>query len=308
MTIKEFTEKKDEFLAFITIERNLSEHTLRAYESDLKQITEFWKRICSREQQDISLKEAIKRFLVSLYHKKLNNASIARKLSCLQSFEKFVTSYGIELNLQLTRPRLEKKLPAVLSVNEITHLLDEVKEHELPTRKPFRDKAIFELLYATGIRCSELVQIAFKDINFKERSIRIMGKGRKERIVLYGSKAEEKITKYLQDERPEPTHLNENLFLNNRSQPLTTRSIQRIIEMFQQFLKTGKAITPHKLRHSFATHLLNQGADLRLVQELLGHRALTSTERYTHVTIQDLSDMCNTMHPLGKSSAKTKKT
>lgn len=300
MTIAEFTEKKDEFLAFIEVERNLSEHTLRAYASDLKQIAQFWDRITKREKQDVPFKQAIKRYLVSLYHKKLNNASIARKLSCLQSFEKFMTTFGYELNLNLVRPRLEKKLPDVLSIDEITYLLDKVNEDDLPTRRPFRDKAIFELLYATGIRCSELVNVAFKDIIFKERTIRILGKGRKERIVLYGSKAEEKLNGYLQYERPEPSSTDERVFLNNRNQPLTTRSVQRIIEMFRQFLKTGKAITPHKLRHSFATHLLNQGADLRLVQELLGHSALTSTERYTHVTLQDLTTMCDTLHPLQK--------
>ena len=125
-----------------------------------------------------------------------------------------------------------------------------------------------------------------------------MGKGRKERLALFGSQAQERIHLYLEKERPKPTDSHERLFLNYRNEPLDPRSVQRIIEMFRLFLKGNKQITPHKLRHSFATHMLNQGVDLRVVQELLGHNSLASTEKYTHVTTTQLSEMCTNLHPL----------
>ena len=187
-----------------------------------------------------------------------------------------------------------------MSVDEVQYLLDTVQNEHLPTRRPIRDKAIFELLYATGIRCSELISIKLSNIDMNNKTIRIIGKGNKERIVLFGQKAHEKLVKYLENERPNPKNQSERLFLNHRGGPLTCRSIQRIIAMFRNLLKVNRKITPHKLRHSFATHLLNQGVDLRVVQELLGHKTLASTEKYTHVSLEHLSRMCETIHPLNK--------
>ena len=185
-----------------------------------------------------------------------------------------------------------------LSLQEITHLLDEVNPHELPTRKPARDLAILEILYATGIRCSELVHITLGSVDLNNKTIRISGKGNKERVVLFGDKARMSLYNYLQHERPASTSSSDRLFLNNRDMPLTPRSVQRIIEMFRPFLAIDKPITPHKIRHTFATHLLNQGVDLRVIQELLGHQTLSSTEKYTHVSLEDLTTMCNTLHPI----------
>jgi integrase/recombinase XerC len=133
-----------------------------------------------------------------------------------------------------------------------------------------------------------------------------MGKGKKERLALFGEKAKEKIHSYVQHERPVAQSLTEHLFVNAKNQQLTTRSIQRIIEMFRGFLKIDRKITPHKIRHSFATHLLTQGTDLRIVQELLGHRSLTSTEKYTHVSPQHLAQMCDTLHPINNMMKKRK--
>ena len=297
MILANFIEKKQEFLTHITVEKNLSEHTLRAYESDLDQFVDFWNHLGSDDKKHLPLRQVIERYLVSLFYKKIDKSTIARKFSCFKSFEKFLQTQGITLNLNLKRPRLEKKLPLYLSVDEIFHILDTVQDNELPTRYPVRDKAIFELLYATGIRCSELTNITLCDIDINEKIIRIMGKGKKERIVLFGQKAREKILEYLEKERPTIHSSNERLFLNYRSEPLTSRSVQRIFEMFRKFLKIERAITPHKIRHSFATHLLNQGVDLRVVQELLGHKTLASTEKYTHVSLEDLADLCETKHP-----------
>lgn len=300
MNLKEFKEKTTDFLTHLEVERNLSEHTLRAYEIDLKQFVEFWAIIIKQEKFNIPIRQAIERFFVSLYHKKIDKSSIARKVSCFNSFEKFVQAQGVDIALHLIRPRIDKKLPVFLSIQEISYLLDSVPEHALATKRPLREKAILELLYATGIRCSELVNIEIKDINFPEQSIRILGKGKKERIVLFGSKAHQKINEYMTVERPKVKSVYENLFLNFAGSALSTRSIQRIVKSFCVFLKGNRPITPHKIRHTFATHMLNQGADLRIIQELLGHKALSSTEIYTHVSPQQLLEMANTIHPINK--------
>ena len=300
MKLKEFREKKEEFLTYINVERNLAQNTQRAYACDLNQFIDFWQQMSKEEQKLLSLRQIIERFLVSLFYKKIDKASIARKFSCFTSFEKYLRTQGTELGLQLTRPRLDKKLPMYLSVDEITHLLDGVKAEELPSKRPLRDKAVFEILYATGIRCSELINIKIEDIDWENKTIRIFGKGRTERIVLFGTKAKKQLKKYLEEERIEPQSQHEKVFLNYRDEPLTSRSVQRIIEMFRTFLKVGRNVTPHKIRHSFATHMLNRGVDLRVVQELLGHKALSSTEKYTHISLQELSKTCEESHPMNK--------
>ncbi len=307
MTPTQFEEQSAEFIIHLEVERNLSDHTLRAYKSDLSLFCAFWQQINAREKIMIPLARAFERYLVSLFHKKTSNSSIARKVSCFHSFGEYTAKHGINLNLQLTRPRIERKIPVFLSVDELFHLLDTIEDQDLPSQRPLRDKAILELLYATGIRCSELVAIKLEDINLKEKTILILGKGRKERIVLFGSKAQERIEHYLQAERPRTSDGKEPLFINNRNTELTTRSVQRIIKMFRQFLELDRLLTPHKIRHSFATHLLNQGADLRLVQELLGHKSLSSTERYTHVTLEKLSNLCDTIHPVHDMESPEKK-
>jgi len=297
MTLTEFKEKYEEFIIYLEVERNYSDHTLRAYESDIKQFILFWEILAKHDQKKLGVRQIIERYLVSLFYKKIDKSSIARKFSCFKSFERFLKTGGITLNLQLKRPRIDKKLPVFLSVDELFYLLDRVSDAELPTRHPIRDKAILELLYATGVRCSELVNIRLSDIDMENKTIRIKGKGKKERMVLFGKKAKEKIQEYCSQERTRLRHHDEQLFLNYRHEALTSRSIQRIIQMFRSFLNIERPITPHKIRHSFATHLLNQGADLRTVQELLGHQTLASTEKYTHVSLDDLARLCNTLHP-----------
>lgn len=298
MTLKEFEEHSQNFLTYVTVEKNLSLNTQRSYESDLHLFKDFWITIASKEIEEVLFKRALERYLVSLYYKKIGKSSIARKISCFRSFERFLKKQNIILNLDMTRPKSEKKLPVYLHIEEIVYLLDTVKNEELPTRLPLRDKAIFELLYATGIRCSELCNIKIGDINFTEKTIRIFGKGRKERMALFGTQAATRLQDYLQYERYGNLHATEPLFTNHCQQALHPRSVQRIIHMFQPFLKSNKKLTPHKLRHSFATHLLNQGMDLRVVQELLGHETLASTEKYTHVNLEELISSCQKLHPL----------
>ncbi len=298
MILAQFVDRKEEFLTYLKVEKNLADNTFRAYEGDLNQFITFWHELGDDEKKHLTVRQVIERFLVSLFYKKIDKSTIARKFSCFKSFERFMRTQGTTLNLNLKRPRLEKKLPMYLSVDEMFHLLDTTQDSELDTKHPIRDKTILELLYATGIRVSELINIQFKHINMHEKTIRITGKGNKERMVLFGQKAHEKIVQYLNNERPTAHSTDEYLFLNFRTQKLTSRSIQRIFEMFRHFLKIDRKITPHKIRHSFATHLLNGGTDLRVVQELLGHKTLNSTEIYTHVSLDELTKVVDTKHPL----------
>ena len=297
MNIKEFQKHKKDFLTYLEVEKNLTQNTQKSYSSDLCLFEEFWLQINKKDNNEIVFRRALERYFVNLFYKKIDKSSVARKISCFKSLERFLRAIGINLSLKLKRPRIDKKLPVYLTVDEIFHLLDSVKNEDLPSKRPIRDKAIFELLYASGMRCSELCTITMGNLDLENKLIKIIGKGRKERIVLFGSKAQQQLKEYLKNERPTPINKTERLFLNYRNSPLDPRSVQRIIEMFRGFLKGGKRITPHKLRHSFATHMLNQGADLRIVQELLGHQSLSSTEKYTHVTSEQLAEMCDSIHP-----------
>ncbi|MCK4651116.1 tyrosine-type recombinase/integrase [Candidatus Babeliales bacterium] len=301
MDLKNFKNKIRDFLIFLEVEKNVSEHTLRAYQADLNQIIKFWDRILSKENGlKHSFDAILRRYIVSLFYKKIAKTTLSRKLSCVRSFTFFLRSVGIKLNVNFKAPRLDKKLPATLSVDEIFYLLDSIKNDDLPTKFPYRDRTIFEMIYATGVRCSELVNVKISDIDFSNKAIRIFGKGRKERMVLFGQKAKDVLLKYLRVERPLITKQKEIefIFLNYLGGRLTSRSVQRIIEMFRKFLKIDRKLTPHKIRHSFATHLLNQGVDLRIIQELLGHKTISTTEIYTHVSSSELAQMCDEKHPL----------
>lgn len=301
MTHSEFKAYTEDFLAYIKVEKNLSKHTCRSYASDLNLFYTFWTTINLTEHKEIVFIRALERYFIMLFHKKIDKNSIARRISCFTSLQRFLQSRNIHITIPIERPRQNKKLPVYLTIDEIFYLLDTVKNEDLPTRRPLRDKAIFEILYATGIRCSELCSITIGSIDLTQKIIRIMGKGRKERLVLFGSKALKAVQEYLLEERPKYHTLSEKLFVNCRNEPLDPRSIQRIIGMFGTFLPHKKIITPHKIRHSFATHLLNQGVDLRTVQELLGHQNISSTEKYTHVTMQELTDLFTNLHPLSTS-------
>ncbi len=299
MDLASFKQHTKSFLQHIAVEKNLAANTRRAYTSDLEQFIEFWDRI-TQDNSPLPMATVLERFFVSLYHQKINKSSIARKLSCFKSFEKYLRIAGVEFKINLARPRLDKKLPVYLSVDEIFYLLDSIKHEDLPTKKPLRDKAVLELLYATGVRCAELVGIKIGDINVDQKCVRVYGKGRKERMALFGERAKKSILEFIQKERGPVTSLNDPLFNSFKNKPLTTRSVQRIIGMFRNVLNTGRPISPHKIRHSFATHMLHQGVDLRVVQELLGHASLSSTEKYTHVSSQQLAAMCDTLHPIHK--------
>lgn len=304
MDFAAFVQHCTTFITYLTIERNLSPHTRRAYTSDLEQVQEFWTRIISKEKEKApQFAEVLKRYIVALFYKKLSKPSLARKLSCMRSFKKYLASQGVNLFLNVKSPRIDKKLPPTLSEQEIHNLLDNVTNEQLQSPFPLRDRAILELLYATGVRSSELAAMRLDTLNFVEKTIRIKGKGKKERIVLFNETSEQRLRAYMSQERSALLADAEDhgiLFVNHTGTPLTPRSVQRVCTRFRKCLPTDRPLTPHKLRHSFATHLLNHGANLRVVQELLGHNSLATTEIYTHVSPTQLKEICATKHPLNK--------
>jgi integrase/recombinase XerC len=298
-----------QFLDHLKYERNMSEHTLRNYRIDLGQFYDYLapadkqgrrRHVDVRQIDNITIRE----FLKTLYDKKKKKTSIARKLATLRSFFKFLCREQVlEMNpAQLvSSPRLEKKLPKYLTIEEIIRFI-ETPDTDTPLGK--RDRAILELLYASGLRVSELINLNVTDVDFKHQSVRVKGKGRKERIVPFGTKAKEALEQYLgvrgellaeaSESDRDPTAL----FLNYLGTRITTRSVGRMIRKYALMCSNiNPNISPHSLRHSFATHLLNAGADLRAIQELLGHARLSTTQQYTHVSTERLIEVYDKAHP-----------
>lgn len=264
--------------------KNLSIHTIKAYERDLNQLMHFWDILESNENQIFNFKNIIPIFINSLYQEQLTVSSIARKISCINSLKKFMVSNNKTDNKEIfiKRPLIQQQKPINLNNQKINQFMDQICLEDIPSKYPLRDKTIIELLYATAMRCSEIVNIELQHINIKNKSILIQTKNKRERYVFFGSKALDSLQNYLSYERVEAKDLREKLFLNHRNQPLTVRSVQRICIMFYQFLGTKEKITPNILRNSCATHLLDNGASIENVQKLLGHKSIVSTQRYQH--------------------------
>lgn len=300
-----------DFLDYLTYERNVSIHTIGAYRDDLESFTTFLTEnylTIPRDLLDLSTVDhlAIRAYLAHLVTRKLTRTSMGRHLSALRSFYKFLLREGlVEANpaRAVATPRREKPLPKVMQVAEVTMLLDQPDES---TPLGLRDRAWLELMYASGLRISELVGIDLDDVELRARLVKIRGKGAKERIVPFGTKAEEAIRAYLKarseilarhaarnarDEEEEP------LFLNHRGARITVRSVRRLFDRYLRSAALAKGISPHTLRHSFATHLLNAGADLRAIQELLGHVSLSTTQKYTHLHDWKLIEVYKKSHP-----------
>jgi tyrosine recombinase XerC len=284
-----------EFLAFLRHEKNASPHTVAAYGRDLRQVAAYLK---DREiRWDKAGNVVLRGFLAELHEKKRKKTTIGRKLAALRSFYEFcIRTKRISDNPAkiLSTPRQEKRVPSFLTEDETTALLD------LPrSTKPLdlRDKAVLELLYATGIRVSELVGIEAADLHFGERLVRVRGKGKKERIVPFGGKAREALEAYSRARAGLAGEAEAAFFVNYRGERLTTRSVQRMVRKYIRRTAVARKISPHSLRHSFASHLLGRGADLRVIQELLGHASLATTEKYTHVDLQQLLSVYKKSHP-----------
>ena len=303
MKYQDAYDNKEEFLTYLDIERNVSSNTYRSYQYDLNQLFTFWKKTEEQQKQkkltSFSIQEILEKFFLHMYQKKIQKSSIARKVACFKSFAKYMQAQGINVHIRLTSPRLEKKLPTYLTIDEITYLLDVLDNKDLKSIRPLRDKTILETLYATGVRCSELTNIKLTDINFDQKTILIRGKGNKERIVLFGEKAKQRMLQYIQEERAQDAKKPiEYLFLSRKGTQILDRSVQQVLNKFSKQLSTKKKLTPHKVRHSFATHLLNAGMNLRALQELLGHSSLSTTERYTHIATKDLKELYTKINPL----------
>ncbi len=289
---------KEAFLDYLKTQRRFSPHTLRAYSTDLEQFINFLKSSYKLIEINTITDVHIRSFLHELFNKKLDNISVSRHLSALKSFFKYLlTEKHVSKNVaaNVPNPKTETKLPKYLKEEEMAMFLD---LPDTSTALGSRDKALLELLYATGLRVSELVSLNILQIDLDNRAIVVLGKGKKERMVLFGSYAAEALENYIsQRETLKKSEDEEALFLNFRGTRLSARSVRRVINKYIDESDLKLKISPHALRHSFATHMLNNGADLRDIQELLGHASLSTTQRYTHVSVQDMLDNYDKFHP-----------
>jgi integrase/recombinase XerC len=276
---------------------NASPHTIAAYESDLRQFLEYFSppgvEPPGPAEFDV-LK--VREWLSGLYDQKLSAVSMRRKLAALRVFFRFLVREGLApMNAPrlLRTPRAPKKLPDVMSTEQANTLLNGVAAGKLERPHPARDLAILELLYGCGLRVSELVGLNLDDLDRAERWLRVRGKGRKERQVPFGGKAAEALERYLTERsRPETA-----LFLNHRGGRLTDRGVRGIVKLYSTLIAGDSSVHPHSFRHAFATHLLGDGADLRSIQELLGHARLSTTQKYTQVSLTDLMAVYDRAHP-----------
>jgi len=295
----------EQYSAHLRLERNLSPHTLRNYLSDLKQFQQFLQQqgLCQGKQKKIALQE-VDRHVVRAYLGALarvcRKSSIGRKLAALKGFFRYLVKerrISKDPLSGLAAPKQEKPLPVFLSVDDVFRLLGGVPA---TGSLEIRDRAILEVLYSTGIRVSELVGLDWEDIDFRLGILKVLGKGSKERIVPVGEVALQALRDYGVEQgkkgRRAPTGETP-VFLNRLGGRITTRSVARIVEKYLRATGIAVRIGPHGLRHTFATHLLNSGADLRAIQELLGHASLSTTQRYTHVNLDQLTAVYDRAHP-----------
>jgi integrase/recombinase XerC len=299
-----------QFLEHLRYERNVSEHTLRNYAIDLGQFLEHLAPAdpATGVRREVDVKEidhiTVREWLSELHDAQKKKSSIARKLAALRTFFQFLIREGaVEANPAklVSTPRLEKKLPNHLSVEDAVRFIETPDD---TTDLGKRDRAILEMLYGTGVRVSELVKLDLRDIDFRGRTVRVKGKRRKERVVPFGEPALHALMRYLTEVRPAflnnapAAERDENaVFLNYQGTRITTRSVGRMVDKYIKICAGIHDISPHSLRHSFATHLLDSGADLRDIQELLGHARLSTTQIYTHVSMEKLIEVYDKAHP-----------
>jgi len=290
------------FLKYLGIERNVSNHTLRAYERDLKDFSEY----CHAQPGDIDMID-IRGFISEQINKGKSKTTVSRKLATLRSFFSYLYQEGyVKINQAklVPAPKTSKHLPNFLSVDDAFNL---VQTPEGIGLLPVRDRAILELLYSSGLRVSEVAGLNIDDLNTREGMVRVKGKGKKERIVPVGNKAMDSLKSYLIErklykKKKSISDSDNALFLNRYGERLTDRQIRRIVVKYARAIGIDGQIGPHTLRHTFATHLLFGGADLRVIQELLGHSSLSTTQKYTHLDIGHLIDVYDKAHPFGVMS------
>ena len=286
------------FISYIQLEKNYSEHTVHHYEYDL---AGFFLFLESEGVEDLKQVEYLhaRNYVTKLYNDQLSRTTVSRKISAIRSFFKYGNrEFGLseEAFRSLYHPKKEERLPQFFYEEELKVLFESVKGED---NLSIRNTALLELLYATGMRVSECVSIRMKDLDRHMQIVKVMGKGRKERYIPYGQFAHDALEHYIDEVRPKLMKNTEHdgLFVNNRGEVVTARGIRHILTECMKKASANSNIYPHMIRHSFATHLLNNGADLRTVQELLGHSHLSSTQVYTHVTKEHLRKTYLNSHP-----------
>ena len=291
----------ERFIEYLRVERNASPLTLKSYEEDLIALVLYLEEVEGRSVEICEVTTLdLRRFIAELQQAGYAKATISRKLACLRSFFRFAVREGwVEANVAkpLRNPRTGRKLPHFLSTDEITKLLESPPS---TTPSGLRDRAILETMYSSGLRVSELVGLSLEDIDFSGDLIRVRGKGRKERLSPLGSYAQKALKKWMTKRKPDPKGSKNDIqavFLNRFGRRLTSRSVGRMLEKYLKQCGLDQRTSPHTLRHSFATHLLDRGADIRSVQELLGHKSLITTQIYTHVSTTRLREVYESAHP-----------
>ncbi|MCY4121250.1 MAG: tyrosine recombinase XerC [Acidobacteria bacterium] len=304
-------EQLESFLEYVRLNRNLSPHTVRAYGSDLSQFLAFAAERLGREPRVDDFDHGLVRaYLAETYERRQASSSAARKLAAVRTFARYLRREGmLEGNpgTLVSVPKVERRMPAHLAVDQVGALL---AAPDPATSLGLRDRAILELFYASGLRLSELVGVNLEDVNLAGRMVRVLGKGGKERIVPFNPAAATAIRTYLPARRgllagglPDRTspgdgrRSHDPLFVNYRGGRLSSRSVGRMVRRYVTRVGAQRGISPHALRHSFATHLLERGADLRAIQELLGHARITTTQRYTHVNAAQITELYRKTHP-----------
>jgi tyrosine recombinase XerC len=293
-----------DFLSYLKNEKGFSENTVSSYEDDLNQFWEFMRDGLGIKELELVSRNHIREFVSVLLRTGFSKRSVERKLSCLRTFFKYLKRLGIiEKNpmLGIRNPKRDQYLPDVLPEKKLNEFLDSWRPETL---NDFRDKAIIELMYSCGLRASEVVELKWESLREKERELKVLGKGRKERIVPVGEKALQALNSYKEALLKEKGNLKDYIFVNKFGNKLTRRALWDIINKRFETLARLYGVHPHALRHSFATHLLNHGADLRAIQELLGHKSLSTTSVYTNLPFSALLEVYRKTHPRGKEDEK----
>ena len=313
---KAFTPLVSQFLEYLKLERHFSDYTVKSYGADLAQFGQFLageighggqappQKLTPEQIDEKKLKcepLTIREFLAYLYGQNYTKSTTARKLATLRSFYKFLIRRG-QVNLNplstIRTPKQDKRLPKCLDLEQVQKLLDAPGDADLLAA---RDKAMLEVLYSSGIRVSELVELQMEDLDLQEGVIRVRGKGRKDRLTPIGSQAIKAVQRYFElrnaDPKCQQSRHASRVFLNKHGEALSTRSVRRKLDKYLVSAGLDPGISPHTLRHSFATHLLNNGADLRSVQELLGHQSLSTTQIYTHLSTNRMKEVYDQAHP-----------
>tara|TARA_B100000212_G_scaffold1906_1_gene1437 strand:+ start:2292 stop:3188 length:897 start_codon:yes stop_codon:yes gene_type:complete len=285
------------FIDFLSSKKRFSNHTIRAYRTDLEQLIDYL-------GEDLMIKDLNKYDLheyISIISKSITSKSLSRKIATIKSLFKFMVSENIienNISKSIRAPKISKKLPNHLTIDEMNLFFNKSLDM---IEMPLRDLSIIDLLYSTGIRVSECASILISNINFKNNSIKILGKGKKERMVLFGDKTKENLIRYINEEN---INIDGYLFISgnkkSKNNYITTRTIYNIVKKYIKFISSNEKLGPHSLRHSFATHLLQTGSDLMAIKDLLGHSSLSSTQIYTHLDTKRMKEIYDKSHPHAK--------